>query len=81
MDRPLRFEHSRWVGDKRDQIVHDLDHCTSEETIAQLMEAQTYLCFGPDTDVEAANRGYKRCRRCDGARAAAEADAEARAAD
>ena len=25
MDRPSRFEHNRWVGDKRNQIVHDLD--------------------------------------------------------
>ena len=30
MERPTRFEHNRWVGDKRDQRVHDLDHCEPE---------------------------------------------------
>jgi len=35
MERPTRFEHTRFLGDKR-----------------------TQLCFGPDTLVEARNRGY-----------------------
>ena len=24
-ERPTRFEHNRWVGDKRTQVVYDLD--------------------------------------------------------
>lgn len=74
MDRPLRFQDHRWVGDKRSQVVHDVDHCTSPDVIDQLMAAGTYTCFGPDTAVEAANRGYKRCSACAGARQAAAAD-------
>ncbi len=57
MERPIRFEHHRYVGDKRTQVVHDLDRCTPD-VIDELMEARTYLCFGPDTVVEARNRGY-----------------------
>lgn len=58
MERPTRFEHHRFVGDKRTQVVHDLDHCTPD-VIDELMSARTYLCFGPDTVVEARNRGYR----------------------
>ncbi len=74
MDRPTRFEHNRWLGDKRDQVVHDVDHCTSAHVVEELMEAKTYLCFGPDSLVEARNRGYKRCSTCSGAREAAAAE-------
>lgn len=74
MERPTRFEHSRWVGDKRDQRVHDLDHC-DEEPITALMEARTYLSFGPDTLAEARNRGYRPCR-CPGSRAVREAEVD-----
>lgn len=76
MERPLRFEHHRWVGDKRNQIVHDVDQCTDEERIGELMAARTYLCFGPDTLVEATNRGYRACTECKGARAARTLDDE-----
>ena len=69
MDRPTRFEHHRFLGDKRDQVVHDLDACSSPDVIAELMEAETFLCFAPDTLAEAGNRGYHLCRRCDGVRA------------
>lgn len=61
MERPTRFEHSRWVGDKRVQRVHDLDHC-EPAVIDELMEARTYVSFGPDTLPEARNRGYRLCR-------------------
>lgn len=74
MDRPTRFEESRWLGDKRSQIVHDLDSCDSPEVIDELMESQQYLSFGPDTLVEARNRGYHRCTTCAGAKAAALAE-------
>ena len=78
MERPTRFEHNRWVGDKRNQVVHDLDHC-DEDAITELMEARTYLGFGPDTLPEARNRGYHTCR-CAGALAARKAEADPEAA-
>jgi hypothetical protein len=70
MERPTRFEHFRYVGDKRSQVVHDVDSCSAPTVIEELMEAGTYLCFGPDTPVEAANRGYRLCKDCPGVRAA-----------
>jgi hypothetical protein len=57
MSRPTKFEHSQYVGDKRTQVVYDLD-TAPQDVIDELMEAGTYLSFGPDTLVEAANRGY-----------------------
>ncbi len=59
MERPTKFEEHRYVGDKRSQVVYDLDADDIDEGIvAELMEAATYLCFGPDTLPEARNRGY-----------------------
>jgi hypothetical protein len=58
MQRPSRFEHHRYLGDKRTQLVYDLDEWSDEETIDELMQAETFLCFGPDTLAEARNRGY-----------------------
>ena len=49
MERPIRFEHHRCLGDKRTQVVYDLDTFTDAEVIDELMAAETYLCFGPDT--------------------------------
>jgi hypothetical protein len=72
VERPGRFEQHRWVGDKRTQVVHDLDVCTAPDTILELMAAETYICFGPDTLPEARNRRYRRCRECEGARRAAD---------
>ena len=57
MSRPTKFEHHQYVGDKRSQVVYDLD-TAPQDLIDELMEAGTYLCFGPDTLVEARNRGY-----------------------
>ena len=58
MARPTKFEHHQYVGDKRSQVVYDLD-TAPQDVIDELMEAGTYLCFGPDTLVEARNRGYR----------------------
>lgn len=66
MSRPTRFEEHRWLGDKRTQRVHDLDHSTEACGIEELMEAETYLAFGPDTLAEARNRTFKPCRHCAG---------------
>lgn len=59
MDRPTKFEHNRWVGDKRTQIVYDIDNLDDPAIIEELLEAETYVCFGPDTLAEARNRGYR----------------------
>jgi hypothetical protein len=60
MDRPTRFEHNRFLGDKRSRIVYDLDDADLDpEIIDELMQAETYLSFGPDTLAEARNRGYR----------------------
>jgi hypothetical protein len=80
MERLGRFEHNRFVGDKRTQVVHDIDHATDEEAIAELLEAEAFTCFGPDTLAEARNRGYRLCRSCRRARRAAGVDDEAAAA-
>lgn len=66
MERPTRFETHQWVGDKRTQVVHDIDACTEPEVINELLEAETYLAFAPDTLPEARNRGYHRCGKCEG---------------
>jgi len=62
MERPTRFEHHRFVGDKRTQLVYDLDTWTDTAVIEELMLAETFLCFGPDTLAEARNRGYRAAR-------------------
>jgi hypothetical protein len=61
MQRPTRFEHHRWLGDKRTQVVHDLDGSGEQSVIDELMADETFLCFAPDTLAEARNRGYRRC--------------------
>ena len=71
MDRPKGFADNRYVGDKRSQVVYDLDDdATPEDAIADLMAAEAFLAFGPDTLAEARNRGYRPDRAT---RAAAEA--------
>ena len=64
MERPSKLEHHRWVGDKRTQVVHDLDVCTDPSVIDDIVATETYLTFGPDALPEARNRGYHRCRTC-----------------
>ena len=60
MDRPKQFAHYRHVGDKRTQVVYDIDALddSAADIVAELMESQAYICFGPDTVAEARNRGY-----------------------
>jgi hypothetical protein len=58
MERPSRFEHTRYLGDKRTQLVYDLDSWTDEAVIDEIVESEVGLCFGPDTLDEARNRGY-----------------------
>ncbi|MDW3216930.1 MAG: hypothetical protein R8G01_23265 [Ilumatobacteraceae bacterium] len=58
MDRPTRFEHARFVGDKRTQLVYDLDEWDDAEIVQEFVDAGVGIQFGPDTLVEARNRGY-----------------------
>ena len=58
MQRPSRFEHTRFLGDKRTQLVYDVDTWDDAAVIDEIVAAETGLCFGPDTLVEARNRGY-----------------------
>lgn len=63
VERPSKFEDARWIGDKRTLVVYDIDNMTENDTntalIDELMEAGTYLSFGPDTLAEARNRGFR----------------------
>ncbi|MFM7064761.1 MAG: hypothetical protein ACKO04_14930, partial [Actinomycetes bacterium] len=61
MERPGKFEHHQYVGDKRTQVVYDIDALGPEDEhlITELMEAETFICFAPDTLAEARNRCYK----------------------
>ena len=58
MERPSRFEHSRFLGDKRTQLVYDLDAWTDSAVIDDIVSNDVGLSFGPDTLAEARNRGY-----------------------
>ncbi|HEX3454771.1 MAG TPA: hypothetical protein VHS03_09105 [Gaiellaceae bacterium] len=60
-DRPVRFEDFRYLGDKRTQVVYDLDAVDDETTsrVAELVESEQFAAFGPDTLDEARNRGYR----------------------
>lgn len=58
MERPIKFEHTRFLGDKRTQLVYDLDEWTEEAVIEEIVNEGVGLCFGPDTLAEARNRGY-----------------------
>lgn len=58
MDRPSRFEHARFIGDKRTQLVYDLDDWEDAAVVQEFVDAGVGIQFGPDTLAEARNRGY-----------------------
>ncbi len=62
MSRPARFESYRYLGDKRTQIVYDLD-LTAEAALGpvidELVKSEQFAAFAPDTLAEARNRGYR----------------------
>lgn len=62
MERPSRFEHSRFLGDKRTQLVYDLDEWEDPAPIDDIVANGVGQTFGPDTLVEARNRGYDLAR-------------------
>jgi hypothetical protein len=59
MERPGKFEHHQFVGDKRTQVVYDVDATTNEAAVNELIESEQYMSFNPDTLAEARNRGYR----------------------
>jgi len=59
--RPSRFESFRYLGDKRTQVVYDLDlldEAGLQPAIDELMASEAFAAFAPDTLAEARNRGY-----------------------
>ena len=58
MDHHPKFEHSRFLGDKRTQLVYDLESWDDDEVINEFVGQGVALSFGPDTLAEARNRGY-----------------------
>ena len=76
MERLGRFENYQFLGDKRTHVLHYIDHVREdhEDAIAELVEAEAFGCFGPDTLPEARNRCYRHCRTCRRARQAAGVD-------
>ena len=46
MERNPKFEHSRFVGDKRTQLVYDLDEWTDESVIDEIAAFVTRIVAG-----------------------------------
>ncbi len=59
MDRPVRYHHHRFLGDKRRQVVYDVDEVVDRAVIDELVASEQVATFGPDTSTEARNRGYR----------------------
>ncbi len=59
MARPKEYAEHRFIGDKRTQVVFDLDAENDPEVIEALVESEQVATFGPDTLPEARNRGYR----------------------
>ena len=64
MGKPKRFDEHRWLGDKRVQVVHDMDADGATCDLEEIAAAQAGTVFGPDSLPEARNRGYRPCRSC-----------------
>ncbi len=62
MERPARYAENRFIGDKRTQVVYDLDVQADSATIDELVVSEQVATFGPDTLAEARNRGYRLAR-------------------
>jgi len=58
--RPLRFANHRYVGDKRSQVVYDVDDPRLDQAVVdELLASEQFICFAPDTLAEARNRSYR----------------------
>lgn len=63
MARPAHFEHYRYLGDKRTQVVYDLDLYGVDPAVSAAVDgvlaAESFIAFSPQTLGEARNRGYR----------------------
>jgi len=63
MARPVHFEHFRYFGDKRTQVVYDLDLYGVDPTVTaevdRVIASERFIAFSPQTLAEARNRGYR----------------------
>jgi hypothetical protein len=57
-EHPIRFEHATYLGDKRTQVVYEIA-TAPQDVIDDIVATGVGLTFGPDTLLEARNRGYK----------------------
>lgn len=64
MEPPKELEGHRYVGDKRTQIVYDMENCDKPELVEDIVSHKAYATFGPDELPEARNRGYKLSKYC-----------------
>jgi hypothetical protein len=58
MEHNSKFEESRYLGDKRTQLVYDLDEWADETIIDEFVGLGVAQSFRPDELPEARNRGY-----------------------
>jgi hypothetical protein len=63
VSRPTRFEHFKYLGDKRNQVVYDLDLYGSDPEVTaavdDVLAAETFMAISPQTLAEARNRCYR----------------------
>jgi hypothetical protein len=59
VQRPARFEQHRYLGDKRTQLVYDLDEWDDAEVVNEFVDLGVAVGFAPDTLAEGRNRGYR----------------------
>jgi hypothetical protein len=63
MARPAHFEHYRYLGDKRTQVVYDLDLYGVDPAVTadvdRVLLAESFIAISPQTLGEARNRGYR----------------------
>ena len=81
MSRPLAFEHYRYMGDKRTQVVYDLDLYGVDDAVTKAVDdvlaSEKFIAISPQTLAEARNRGYRPHRSIRDAEAAAADAADA----
>ena len=64
MEHPKALEGRRFVGDKHNQVVYDMDNCAKPELVHDIVARKAYATFGPDELREARNRGYRLSKHC-----------------